>query len=696
MDKIPFPKLHLRGLTALAIGSGIGAALGTRELPLWLLPCAVLFLLLLDPRRKRFYAVGLVVCLLSGAWWSCRHDRELAALPPHAMRMEGELLCADRRTTSVEALSPPGILHCEVEADGLNFPAAVILPADSARMLCGQRARFVGRYSPAVPAGLEFDGQNMIAILPPLYGDRPLLIVDELHLLPAERGFWSWCFALRDRLLRRMLNGVRDPAVGAMAAKMFFNAGTGAGRELRSAFAASGTIHIFAVSGLHVTVLALLLLWLLRPLPFVARYRLVALLIPVYVCCTGASLPAVRAGAMVCAWCILRSMLFFAPGWNAMAMTFCAFAMWAPETVSSLGAQYSFGITAALILMLERVREPFGRDRELLRMMPARAPETRRKRRFFRWKHRLITAVCIALTAFAAAAGLSLYRQHLLVPGSIAANLLLPLLTPLLFGGLIFKLTLGVLSGALDALGAELLSGGFHLLSGFVTAMSEWFGPVAAEEPPFWTVAVFYLLLFTALGSRRRAVGLGCAAAAALLLILPPLFQSASPGTITVISRGANTPALVACLPPGGETALVVNVPDSAVGALIGRQLRAQGALRAEVGFTQGVRRCSAGLGTMARQLPCTAFVPMAERKPSAAFLRQLRHENIRCRENVPNFALKIDGRSATWILDDGTVIRTVDGDAGRLVTVTLTDGRIERALMPWSSLPLRWRIPAR
>ena len=696
MDKIPLPKLVLRDLTALAIGSGLGAVLGTRELPLWVLPFAVSFLLLLDRRRKWFYAAGLTVCLLSGAWWSFRHDRELAALPERARRMEGELHCLDRRTTSVELLAPPKILHCEVRADGETFPAAVILPADAPRLLCGQRARFVGRYSPAVPAGVEFDGRQMTAVLPPLYGERPLLLVDELHPLPLRHGFWTGCFALRDRLLRRVLNGVRDPAVGAMAAKMFFNAGTGAGRELRSAFAASGTIHIFAVSGLHVTALALLLLWLLRPVPFVARYRIVALLIPVYVCCTGASLPAVRAGTMVCAWCVLRSMLFYAPGWSAMTLTFCAFAVWAPETVGSLGAQYSFGITAALILMLEKLHEPFQRDRELLRLMPARAPETRRKREFFRWKHRLITAVAVALTAFAAAAGLSLCRQRLLVPGSIAANLLLPLLTPLLFGGLIFKLTLGCLTWALDALGAQLLTVGFRLLAGLVTATAEWFGPVAVAEPPFWAVAAFYLLLFTALGTRRRALGLGCAAAATLLLFLPPLVKSASPGSITVISRGANTPALLAYLPPGGEVARIVNVPDSAVGALIARQLRAQGALHAEVGFTRGVRRCNGGLETMARQLPCTAFVPTGDRRPSEAFLRQLRHENIRWRGHVPAFALAVDGRAMQWDLEDGTNIRTIDGDSGRQVVVTHPDGRTDAAWMPWCSLPLRWRIRAK
>ncbi|MCI5778686.1 MAG: ComEC/Rec2 family competence protein [Lentisphaeria bacterium] len=695
MVKIPFPRLEIRGLTLLAIGAGAGAAIGGALVPVRMLIPALLFPLLLR-KRIGWYGAGLVVCLLSG-WLQHTHERAiLNRIPVRAGVVTGEFRCLDRRTTAVGKLAAPDILRGEVDLGKGPFPAAMVQPRAMPRILYGEKVRFTGRLFPAVPAGLVWDGETVVGRERPLYGERPLLIADTAVKLPEALTLQQRAFRLRDLLLRRLLENVDDPTVCAMAGKMFFSASTGAPRQLSRAFAASGTIHIFSVSGLHVTVLAGLLLILLRPVPLVWRCRLVALAVPVYVACTGASPPAIRAGVMVCVWCVLRSMLFYAPGWNAMMLTWCAFAVWSPEMVGSLGTQYSFGITAALILAMEKLQQISRRDRELLSLMPSRAKLTDRARRAVALRNHLRVLFGLAVTAFAAGSGLSLLRQHLFIPGSIIANLLLPWFTPVLFGGMIFKLTLGTGIPGLDLPGAWVLTAGFRMLAAAVTAAADWFGPVAAAEPPVWYTALFYLMLFAALGLRRnRNLTWFCAGTAALMLIILPLRKEISPGTLLVISRGADTPALLACLPPGGATAEIVDVPDSATGALAGKILRREGTLRARVGFSAGTRNHNGGLQALARQLPCAVMITEYSRKPSRAFQRNLDGENIRCRTVPGRLPITApDGNRVTWRTADGIRIRSENTDRGRRITIRFRDGRTVSSTLPWSSLPIRWRVP--
>ena len=71
--------------------------------------------------------------------------------------------------------------------------------------------------------------------------------------------------------------------------------------EAREAFIRSATIHVFAISGLHVSILALVLCLLLQALGFGIRFRstCAAALIVVYVCLTGMTPSAIRACMLV-------------------------------------------------------------------------------------------------------------------------------------------------------------------------------------------------------------------------------------------------------------------------------------------------------------------------------------------------------------------------------------------------------------
>jgi competence protein ComEC len=137
---------------------------------------------------------------------------------------------------------------------------------------------------------------------------------------------------------------------------------------LQADFAASGLAHVLSISGLHVAVIALFVLFTLRRLlarllrrwrTFDARRAAALLAIPSvwgYVVFTGSAPPAVRAGVMAtCAFLGLavwrRADPLNALGWAVLAMVVAV-----PSDVASLSFQLSAGAVVSLILISPAVR----------------------------------------------------------------------------------------------------------------------------------------------------------------------------------------------------------------------------------------------------------------------------------------------------------------------------------------------------
>lgn len=122
--------------------------------------------------------------------------------------------------------------------------------------------------------------------------------------------------------------------------------------EMSRVFRSTGTMHLVAISGLHVSLIAFLLEFLLRLVLRRATVRLVAVLagIAAYVWIVGA-IPSVTRSAIMAA-SLLVAKTVGVPGsmghawWLALL---CVVAM-TPGEIPSAGMQLSFGATAALIL----------------------------------------------------------------------------------------------------------------------------------------------------------------------------------------------------------------------------------------------------------------------------------------------------------------------------------------------------------
>ncbi len=193
-------------------------------------------------------------------------------------------------------------------------------------------------------------------------------------------------------------------------------------------YAAVGLAHLFSISGLHVGVLAMLILLLLRPLPTYLHIPLVGTLV-CYVMTTGGGAPAIRAFVMVLALVIFRAYFLRCRTLEVLAMICAVFLLTNPLYLTDGGFLYSFVITAVLIKSSELGRsvvQSFSGARVLV------GEVTLLQRHFARWRGRAAGTVFFAATASAASLALTLFFQNMFFAGSMMVNLLiLPILLPL-------------------------------------------------------------------------------------------------------------------------------------------------------------------------------------------------------------------------------------------------------------------------
>ena len=197
------------------------------------------------------------------------------------------------------------------------------------------------------------------------HGFNSFWVVDKFSaaelVLPVEkRPFVCWLKRLKRELSRRIATGLDEDtdAVNLNCAILLGERGQ-ISREYKRIFKDSGTIHIFAISGLHIGIIATLFfaIFLLTGL----HIRLVGLLvIPLmwlYVMITGNAPSAIRAAAMA-SLCIGAMIAGRKPnGIIAWAITFIAVHIISPQSIINVGSLLSFTVVIFLIIASRIIRK---------------------------------------------------------------------------------------------------------------------------------------------------------------------------------------------------------------------------------------------------------------------------------------------------------------------------------------------------
>lgn len=511
----------------------IGAAVGVIFAP------AALFLCLFLPRSRALWlAAGTMLLLFF------RFVPGLFAQPEFEKILEGkeayggyEIRLEDLRMTEAPDLERPRGVWAEL----LRFSWY----GEGEKISCRGKVLVFSNYPLPRRYGAVVTGMGKL--LPP-EKERPnsawLLLTDNWKLKRHDKSWRSALQHVRDVLLEHLTSSITDDTNRNLAAAFYLGSTSGMTLERRRDFTAAGTIHLFAVSGLHVGMFALLLLWLFRLFPFRIRCFAAAAGVWGYVLLTGAAVPAVRAGFMIGLFLVCRGMLLTTPSLRLMGVAAGIIIIADPDSLNSVGFHYSFLITAVLLLLAVKLRELHRLEGRIFTIMPL-TPENLAQRRLFNWGFALKSALISGIAAVLAGSVVSLYHNFALTPGAVAANWLTMPVLGSLFGMLPVKLLASVVSPVTDRWAAQVIELLFNYLRGVAECMGDLAMPFYAFSPGVWLAAVMTALLLGTLAVKNWKYALVSGTIFLLLFISFPLRSWYDTSRVTVITSDSVLPPTV-------------------------------------------------------------------------------------------------------------------------------------------------------
>jgi competence protein ComEC len=427
--RAPLLWLVLPMLAGLAIGQNTALTQSTGLLTGALLATGIA---LAAVGRPRLWAAAMVVAMSLAGWAAYGlHRARLPAwdaLPPREARLSLEI----ERTFAANDPRKVSGLATVVRADehlrelaGQRIYFSLALKKGESPPVRTARVTTVGVLTALArnPPGNTFDGY--------LAGAGMNFRLTRGRILGEERaatGYAQFCVRAAARFKAILGLGIaekRPELAGLLRAMML-----GETHELSEAqhelFKQSGTMHLFAISGLNIAVIAgalLMLLWPLRRWPAV-QFVLSAALLWLFVDITGAAPSAVRAWMM--AVFLQAALTLWKPANVLAALVASAAAVLAVAPLQVFGASFvmSYGIVAALLLL----GLPLG-EAWMERWSPGRdLPKVT-----WRWWHHAASATwrwlapALAIGAATTLVGLlaGLHYFGLLTPGALLTNLAL-------------------------------------------------------------------------------------------------------------------------------------------------------------------------------------------------------------------------------------------------------------------------------
>ncbi|MDD4101665.1 MAG: ComEC/Rec2 family competence protein [Kiritimatiellae bacterium] len=251
----------------------------------------------------------------------------------------------------------------------------------------------------------------------------------------SDSGTWqARIAAARRQAAKRLTIGIEDwGAVPALVQAMLLGSRSEMSREMRRVFADSGTIHVFAISGLHIAFVTGLLVMAVRLLGVQRHYWgvYVAPLLIFYTVAVGARPSAVRACVMAILY-LSAALLGRRPNvLAALTVTALAVHVFRPWLVFEAGNILSFAVMGGLVVFcgpfMERLHKlcgiaRFEQDARLL----AAAGETHRASRLRARKSVVLFFVdsfAVSLAAWISSVPLTAFYFGRFTPGGLLANL---------------------------------------------------------------------------------------------------------------------------------------------------------------------------------------------------------------------------------------------------------------------------------
>lgn len=295
---------------------------------------------------------------------------------------------------------------------------------------------------------------------------------------------------------------------------------------VKNAFIDSGTLHLMAVSGIHVSIIVLVF-WLLLSVFRIRgwwRFSIMSIATLFYILIAGWRASAVRAGVMAWAALLSTPLQRRSTPLTNLCLAGIVMLLLNPATLFNPGAQLSFAATLAIVVVTPRL-EPLFKNQPLPHPL----------------HHYLLSPILISLAATLGTAPLLLHHFFRFQPLAFLSNLfLVPLTTLALPLGLLVTV-LNLIHPALASIPAEslrlllkLIILIAHLFSNLKLAVIE-----PGKVPWFWVFYLYAMSLFSLhyhKYRRNQLFKIGLLAALALPVWLPLFHRTHS--TVTFLDTG--------------------------------------------------------------------------------------------------------------------------------------------------------------
>jgi competence protein ComEC len=355
-------------------------------------------------------------------------------------------------------------------------------------------------------------------------------------------------------------------------------------REMRTTFVESGTVHLLAISGLHIGILMVFLLAIGRALRLSSRHSILLALVVLFIYLQVADCrpPMIRAFVIIAIWSVGR--LVRRPAFSANSLAIAAIVLLAmnPTSLFDVGTQLSFMAVAVIVWLTSLGRLPSGEpdvaalsDSDAASASNAAAsaeslqyPWVRSLRSFWR-NAGALWLVSGSIWLISAPLVASVF--NVVSPAGLVINVLL---IPVVGAGLCFgfaAILLGVISQAIAWPFAFVFGWFLEVLVAVIDlAASIGLGHAYVPEPPNWWLVVFYAavamaMLATTLKRRPARAWLVVGVWAIFGLTLLPADREEGSLRCTVLSVGHGLSVIVET--PTGR-ALVYDVGSRAGGEL--------------------------------------------------------------------------------------------------------------------------------
>ena len=400
--------------------------------------------------------------------------------------------------------------------------------------------------SSALPEGLTLNSKVKAfgvlspppeAAAPGLFDFRSYLARQNIHFQLRTIKAADWEIVAGAHLYTAWLQGFRDWAMGTLQRylpladenvmlmqAMALGWKGGLTEEMSDSFVKTGTMHLFAISGLHVALIAVILVELARALN-APRWLCAVIILPLlwfYTAATGWQASAIRATIMatvICAgWMLERPSNML----NSLATSACLILLLDPQQLFQAGFQLSFMV----VLSMGLLSPLFEEWRQKIAAPDPFLPEQLRPlwQRWLDGPLKFVTVNFVAsLSAWLGSLPLIAYYFHIVTPVSLLANLVLVPLSSLVLMANVGSLLLWWFSPAVEL---------FNLCGWGVMRLMVWCSEHFAQLPYGWSylaapsllaITLYYAMLFPAFASgwkspwRWRIAGVaGCLLAVCL------------------------------------------------------------------------------------------------------------------------------------------------------------------------------------